>query len=299
MVPTHAFSVDVEDWPSGVLSMWFGKEVHPGAGVVPNTLRLLEILGAHGAKATWFFLGDVALSHPRLVRQVVEAGHEVGVHGLRHTPVWAQSPAVFRENIGRARDAIEQAGGARVLGHRAPTFSIGPSTAWAFEVLVECGFAYDSSAFPFRGRRYGDPTAPIVPWKVETPVGSLLEVPLSVVSILGRRVPVCGGGYMRHFPTGVTLAALRQLTREGRPAVFFVHPYELDDLYEAETFRLPLPAAKAAQFWLWRRLQYRNRRGMEKKLGRILREVRFRSIEGVFGVNAGSGARWLPGSANA
>ena len=298
MDPAHAFSVDVEDWTSGVLRMWFGKEMSPGAAVVSNTLRMLEVLGAHGAKATWFFLGDVALAHPHLVRRVVDAGHEVGVHGLWHTPVWAQSPAIFRENISRAREVIEQAAGARALGHRAPAFSIGPKTQWAFEVLVECGFEYDSSVYPFRGRRYGDPTAPMVPWKVETPAGPLLEVPLSVVSIGGRRIPVCGGGYLRHFPCGVTLAALRRLTREGRPAVFFVHPYELDDHYEAEAFRLPLPAAKAARFWLWRRFQYRNRRGTIGKLERVLREFRFRSIEDVFGVGTGSAATRSMASTN-
>ena len=285
-VGTHAFSIDVEDWTSGVLSMWFGKDVPPTTGVVRETRRMLEVLDAHDAKATWFFLGDVAGEYPALVRAVAERGHELGVHGLKHVPVSVQTPARFRENVFEAKDRVEQAGGKRVLGHRAPTFSIGPSTGWAFEVLAECGFAYDSSVFPFQGARYGDPTAPTVPWGVKTPAGPLVEVPLSVVTVLGRRIPVCGGGYLRHFPVAVTLAALRRLTAEGRPAVFFVHPYEMDERYEAKVFLPPLPAAMGARYWLWRRLQYRNRARTERKLGRVLSEFRFRSIEEVFGLES-------------
>ena len=279
---THAFSVDVEDWTSGVLSMWFGKEAVPGPNVVSSTERLLEMLAANEATATWFFLGDVAEAHPGLVRRIVEAGQEVGIHGLKHTPIWAQTPRGFAENLRRARDVVEQAGGARVLGHRAPTFSIGPATPWAFEVLAECGFAYDSSIFPFRGKRYGDPTASLVPWRVETPAGPILEVPLSVVRLLGRRVPTCGGGYLRHFPAAVTLAALRRLTREGRPAVLFVHPYELDSRYEAKDFSFPLPAGRALRYRIWRALQYRNRGQTGAKLARVLREFRFRAVSDVF-----------------
>lgn len=287
MVLTHAFSVDVEDWTSGVLSMWFGTEVPPGPAVVSNTVRMLELLTANDATATWFFLGDVAQRHPGLVRRVVDSGHEIGVHGLKHTPVSAQTPAVFRENLRQARDAVEQAGGARVLGHRAPTFSIGPSTPWAFEVLAECGFVYDSSIFPFRGKRYGDPTASLVPWRIETSAGPILEVPLSVVEILGKRFPTCGGGYLRHLPVAATLAALRRLSREARPAVFFVHPYELDERYEAEAFATSLPTARGIRYQLWRALQYRNRGRTEAKLGQILRGFRFRGLADVFGP-------WLP-----
>lgn len=284
MIRDHAFSVDVEDWTSGVLSMWFGKEVPPRAGVVANTLRMLEILELHDAKATWFFLGDVAETHPRLVRRVAEAGHRLGVHGWKHTPVWAQSPEEFRGNVVRAREAVEQAGGVRVLGHRAPTFSIGPLNPWAFEILAAAGFTYDSSIFPFKGRRYGDPTAPMRPWTIETRSGPLVEVPLSVIPVLCRRLPACGGGYLRHFPVSVTLTALRRLSAEGRPAVFFVHPYELDTSYETDAFRLPLSLAKACRYGLWRWVQYRNRGRTEGKLVRVLKEFRFRPIEDLFGL---------------
>lgn len=284
MPVAHAFSVDVEDWTSGVLSMWFGKDVSPEAGVVDNSLRMLELLETHDAKATWFFLGDVAEAYPQLVRRVAEAGHRLGVHGWKHTPVWDQSPAEFRANVVRARNAVEQAGGAGVLGHRAPTFSIGASTPWAFEILVESGFAYDSSVFPFGGGRYGDPTAPIAPWTIDTRSGPLIEIPLSVIPVLGRRLPVCGGGYLRHFPVAVTMTALRRLSTEGRRAIFFVHPYELETSYRAEPFRLPISVAKAARYWLWRKLQYRNRRCTKAKLERVLEEFPFRAIEDVVGL---------------
>lgn len=287
--PAHAFSVDVEDWTNGVLSMWFGQKAPPTRAVVRNTLRLLEVLAAHRVTATFFVLGDVAKGYPHLLKTIAEAGHALGVHGLLHTPVWAQTPSEFRGNIRLAKELVEQAAGVTVIGHRAPAFSIGRHTPWAFEALVEAGFRYDSSVFPFRGSRYGDPTVPTRPWVVDTASGPLLEVPLSVVTVMGIRIPVCGGGYLRHFGTGFTRTAMRALEKRGERAVVFVHPYELDETFAADMFRLEIPLGKAVRFWLWRHLQYRNRGQTVEKLSTLLSEFSFSSIESTLSRVAGSG----------
>ncbi|MCB1128333.1 MAG: polysaccharide deacetylase family protein, partial [Verrucomicrobiae bacterium] len=251
--------------------------------VVRNTERLLGLFADLGVCATWFFLGEVADAFPSLVRRVAEGGHELGVHGYHHHRLHELDPAGFRSSIRRAKDAIEQAGGQRVLGHRAVAFSLCRETWWATEILAELGFQYDSSVFPFRGVRYGMSGAPLSPYPVRTRRGTLWEVPLSVVRWAGLRIPACGGGYLRHFPLAFTRAALRCLERERRRAVVYLHPYELDVDYDAGYLRQWLPAVSHRRLRWLRWTQYRRRAGTIPKLRRLLAEFSFGTLAAMLG----------------
>jgi hypothetical protein len=55
-----------------------------------------------------------------------------------------------------------------------------------------------------------------------------VELPLTVATFLGRAVPVSGGGYFRLFPFAVTRWGFGKANAEGRPGVFYVHPWEVD-----------------------------------------------------------------------
>ncbi len=282
----HAFSVDVEDWSNVALLLNFGRMVPPQPAVVRNTERMLELFQAHGAKATWFILGEVAAAFPGLVRQLAEAGQEIGVHGYHHHPVYTLKPTEFRDYLRRAKEVVEQAAGQPVLGYRATAFSITRETPWAFEVVAELGFKYDSSVFPFRGRRYGMPEAPLTPYRLTTKAGALWEVPLSVVEWGGRRFPCCGGGYLRHFPLWYTRWAMRQLERAGRRAVFYLHPYEIDTEVDRLIFA---QHAQEVSSWGWARMrfmQYRNRSQTEHKLEWLLEHLRFGGIAEVFEIES-------------
>src|SRR5579859_7407030 len=149
------------------------------AGRMNDTMRwLLDELGARQFKATFFVVGEIAKSHPSLVRRMVEEGHEVASHSWDHRRVHHFSPTAFHEDVRISKDALEQAGGTQVVGFRAPTFSIVRETAWAIDVLVDVGLQYDSSIFPVRHDRYGVPTAPRVPFRVRGERQELLEFPL-------------------------------------------------------------------------------------------------------------------------
>jgi polysaccharide deacetylase family protein (PEP-CTERM system associated) len=138
------------------------------------------------------------------------------------------TPEVFRSDLRRSRDLIEQATGERLVGYRAPDFSIPATALWALTVLVEEGYRYDSSLFPFAGPRYGIAGAFDAPCRVQTPAGDLVEFPLATTEILGCRLPAVGGGYFRLFPYAIHGAAVRRLNRRGAPAVAYFHPYEVD-----------------------------------------------------------------------
>ena len=202
---TNALTIDVEDYYSVMARDRLDLALAPTSAVVRNTERMLEVLADHGVRATFFILGEVAEAFPKLVADIAGAGHEIGVHGFYHRQVFNLSRDEFRRDVGDAKKRIEDIIGSETAGHRAAAFSIVPETQWALEVLIELGFRYDSSVFPFAGRRYGWPGFPRDIHKGRLPGGATIgEAPLSVVSVLGRTLPACGGGYLRHFPYALT-----------------------------------------------------------------------------------------------
>jgi polysaccharide deacetylase family protein (PEP-CTERM system associated) len=204
------------------------------------TRWLLDTLFEYDAKATFFVVGQVATTHPRLVRDIAAAGHEVACHSWDHRRVHHFAADTFRRDVRRAKHALEQAAGQPVVGYRAPTFSIGRETAWAIDVLAEEGFRYDSSVFPVRHDRYGVPDAPRFPFRVVGHEHALLELPPATLGVGGFNLPAAGGGYFRLFPPMVMRAAVRQAERhpDGVPVLYF-HPWEFDPAQP----RLPLGRA--------------------------------------------------------
>lgn len=230
--PIHHFTIDLEEYfqvsalePYVPRARWPSME----SRVERSVAELLELLDASGTKATWFTLGWLAERHPRIVRSLAEAGHEVASHGWDHVRVTHQSPAAFRESLRRSREVLEDLAGRPVTGFRAPSFSIVPGTEWALDALVETGYRYDSSLFPIRrSRGYGYPGAPRDPHWLHRPGGSLLELPLSTVRRLGVSLPAAGGAYLRLLPGALVRQALRDSERRGQPGTFYIHPWELD-----------------------------------------------------------------------
>jgi polysaccharide deacetylase family protein (PEP-CTERM system associated) len=203
----------------------------------PSVDWLLEQLGRHDIRATFFILGQIARDYPDLVRAVDRAGHEVANHGWDHQRLHHLTPDSFRDDLRRSKDALEQVIGKPVVGYRAPTFSVVPQTAWAVDVLAEQGFRYDSSIFPVRHDRYGIPRAPRAPFRVQGPSRDILELPITTLRVLGTNLPVGGGGYFRLFPLLVLERALKQVRRCRPPvAMLYFHPWEFDP----EQPRLPL-----------------------------------------------------------
>ncbi len=213
-------------------------QAHYRERLEPATRWILDALAASGAKATFFVLGQIAEYSPELVRAIHKAGHEVASHGWDHRRVTTMSRDEFREDIRRAKNAIEQATGEAVVGYRAPTFSIGTGNPWAIDVLVEAGMLYDSSIYPVRHDRYGVPSAPRVPFVIRGEQQSLLELPPATWRAFGVNVPMGGGGYFRLFPLWMTRQAIRQanLGAEPNPAMLYFHPWEFDPGQQ----RLPL-----------------------------------------------------------
>ena len=224
----NAFSIDVEDGVSIAMRDRFKRTVPQTERVLVNTREILELLEQNQTRATFFILGQVAEAFPQLVREIDQGGHEIGVHGYDHILFSNLGPRKAHEEVRRAKILLEDIIGAAVIGHRAPCFSINRSTAWALDVLLEAGFQYDSSIMPCAGVGYGWPGHSLEIGVVNTPKGaSIVEVPLTVTSVLGKKIPALGGSYFRLMPYFVCKQILRRVEKI-RPAIVYLHPYELD-----------------------------------------------------------------------
>lgn len=270
---TNALSIDLEDWGQSTL----GPDMPITSRVVRNTERLLALLDRHGTRATFFALGKVCDRFPGLLNTVASAGHEIGTHGYGHELVHSLSPRQFGEDLERSIDVIANQIGRRPIGYRAPAFSVTRHTAWVGPILAGRGIRYSSSVFPIAGKRYGIPNAPRFPFR--WPNCDLIEFPMTTVRRWGRNLPVCGGGYFRLLPRPVLSAALRDINRDRRPAVVYLHPYELD---------VNEPAILQKNGWPigWRTYirQSLFRGRIAGRLRAILREFRFAPIAEVLGL---------------
>jgi polysaccharide deacetylase family protein (PEP-CTERM system associated) len=227
----NALSVDVEDWfQVGAFEKVIARdawETIPGR-VERNTDHVLALFEDAGVKATFFTLGWVAARHPALIRRIADAGHEIASHGWDHQRVFNMDEAAFRADLDRAHKAIEDAAGVSPAGYRAPSFSIDARTPWAHQVLAERGYAYSSSVAPIRHDHYGWRDSPRFAWR---PVAGadLIELPVTTVSLAGRRFAAGGGGFFRLLPYRFSSWAIRRVNDgDERPAIFYFHPWEVD-----------------------------------------------------------------------
>jgi polysaccharide deacetylase family protein (PEP-CTERM system associated) len=273
----NILTVDVEDWYQLTGEQLAGQGTAQPDRVARQVDRVLDLLGNHDCRATFFCLGKSLEGAPQIVRRLAEAGHEIGTHGWGHEPVHRIGLARFREDLIRSIKWLEDLLGQSVKGYRAPAFSVpGGLLNDFYDICLEAGLAYDSSVFPIRGRRYGIPDAPLEPTVVRECDGRrLVELPLATLTWLGRRWPVAGGGYWRILPIPAIHAAVARINREGRPVVTYLHPYEFD------TERLDAPGAAGRSWHAARRgfTQNLGRRSIYRKLESILFRHRFGAVE--------------------
>jgi polysaccharide deacetylase family protein (PEP-CTERM system associated) len=263
VVMRHAFTVDVEDWFDGIPISPEQKR-HAERRLHRGLDYLLEALARHNTRGTFFLLGPIAAEYPALVRKLAAAGHELGCHGWSHDLIYTMTRERFREETRRAAATIEDLAAQPVRAYRAAYFSITRPALWALDVLAELGFRYDSSIFPVRNWRYGIEDFDPSPQVVATPSGPIYEFPLSIRRIAGQSFPACGGAYFRIYPYWLTRSNMRAAERRGHPAIFYLHPWELD----ADHPRVPF-------YWKAHLTHYVNLGATRSRLSRLLDDFAF------------------------
>ena len=271
----NAMTVDVEDYyqveafsHQVSLSDWPNYE----GRVERNVERLLQLLADHDVHGTFFTLGWIAERYPELIKRIVDAGHELASHGYDHTRVDQQSPEEFRPDTRKTKQRLEDLGGVEVRGYRAASFSVSDKTPWAFKILADEGYRYSSSIYPIRHDLYGMPSAPRFAHAPDEN-SSIIEVPITTVSLLNRKLPCGGGGYFRLYPYAFSRWAMRRVNgKDHQPCVFYLHPWEIDPGQP----RMPNLSAKT------RIRHYLNLRHMEDRLHRLLSDFAWDRMDRIF-----------------
>ena len=269
----NALSIDVEDYFQ--VSAFAGHIDRARWDDMPrrverNVDRLLDLLEQHDARATFFTLGWIAERHPAMVRRISAAGHEIASHGYGHRRASELDADAFAADVSSAKRILEDLTSAPVHGYRAPSFSIGPDNLWAFDTLSEAGYRYSSSVYPVRHDHYGMPDAPRFPFR---PRPGLVEIPVTTTRVFGQNLPAGGGGYFRLAPYELSRWAIRRVNeRDGKPAIFYCHPWEFDP----EQPRVPGIDLKT------RFRHYLNLDRTEARLTRLLCDFRWDRVDRVF-----------------
>ncbi len=231
MLPSNAMTIDVEDWfhilDSSVvpdMTQWS----HLPLRVESNMERILLLLADTDTVGTFFWLGWVAQRFPRLVRRCRDAGHEIASHGYGHLLAYKVRPKIFQQDITHAKSVLEDIIGAEVKGFRAPGFGIKKNCGWAFDVIKESGYKYDSSVFPGTREHGGIVDSPLEIHFIETQNGLLPEIPMSAVEIFDHKINLFGGGYLRLASKSLIRWGIKKIHAQGRPLVVYIHPREID-----------------------------------------------------------------------
>jgi polysaccharide deacetylase family protein (PEP-CTERM system associated) len=258
----NAMSVDVEDYfQVGA----FEHTIAPAdwvkwpCRIEANIELILSMFARHEIKATFFTLGWIAERYPKMVRSIVDAGHELASHGYGHQRATCLTATQFRDDVTRAKALLEDISGSAVSGYRAPSFSIGGDNLWALDVLAETGHRYSSSIYPIAHDHYGMPDAPRFPYRPEQ-CAALLEMPPTTVQWRGRNLPAAGGGFFRLLPYAASNWLIKRVNQtDQRPVMFYFHPWEIDP----QQPRIPGASMKS------RFRHYVNLDRMEAKLDRL------------------------------
>ncbi len=278
--PCFILSIDVESWEEANIDCHLATN----PSLVRQMEKVLELLTKFHSKATFFVLGKVAETFPSLVKSIVSAGHEVGCHSYLHKQIYRQKPEEFKIDLLRAKEVLEKTSGQKVVGFRAPYFSITRQSLWALPILIEAGFAYDSSLVPVRAPNYGFADGREGFYRLNFPDGSsLLEAPPATVRIFGYKVPL-GGGYFKMFSKTPFVKKLAEYQRKNQPAVFYFHPHELEPLPpRSDRFDKLTAGLKNVSRWVYWK-ENMGRKSFADKLEFLLSNFRFTSFKQALGL---------------
>jgi len=239
--------------------------------VEKNTHDILDVFAGHEVKSTFFMLGWVAERYPGLVQRIISEGHELASHGYSHVRATEQTPDEFFSDVDTTKKMLEDMSGIKVNGYRAASYSIGERNLWAIDKLQEAGYQYSSSIYPIKHDLYGMPGAPRFAFHHSS--NNLLEIPISTIEILGKKLPCGGGGFFRLYPYFCSSWAINKVNiKDGQPVIFYFHPWEVDPA-QPRVANLPFKSKFR---------HYLNLQHMKNRLNRLLTDFQWARMDDIF-----------------
>jgi polysaccharide deacetylase family protein (PEP-CTERM system associated) len=225
-------TLDVEDWYH--LDYFDRHECDTNNSLLDGLDVYVDLLESLSLPSSFFVLGEIAESKIDFFKGLVKSGHDVGSHGWNHIRPMTLGIDEFRADLHRSRDVMREINGERGFGYRAPCFSLDRER---LDIVRDSGFAYDSSRIDFGNHPlYGsidmhgyDKLSEVVYRR-----GGFMEFEATTLSVLGRNIPISGGGYLRLFPWLLMKTLINQYLKKNDLYVLYIHPFELS--------QLPVPA---------------------------------------------------------
>ena len=265
----NIMSVDLEDFFCDLpFESWSKYE----SRVLKNTNKILDLFEKYQIKATFFTLGYIAEKFPDLIKKIDDKGHEIASHSYSHLDIRKTTEKDFENDIVKSIKILEEIIGKKVLGFRAPYFSIDKKSFWAMKILSKY-FKYDSSIFPVKTPLYGIRNAPRNIYKpnltnpsIEDLESELIEIPLATdrIPIIGN-IPIAGGFHLRFLPYFYIKYGLNKINNSNNSFIFYIHPKDLD------------PEMPKINEYAWH--YYYNLSGATKKFEKILKDFEFCSVK--------------------
>ena len=267
----NCMTVDLEDWYHicGVEGYSDPKQWDTYENrIIKNTDKILRLFRFYNIKATFFVLGYIALKEPDLIKTIKNEGHEIATHGFYHKRIFEMTEQEFEEDVSNSISVISSITNEKVLGFRAPEWSIREETLWVLKILKKLGILYDSSMVPLTGM--GSRGFPIYPCKFDTDYGQIWEFPLTTTRLFWENLPFTGGLPLRMFPYFYIVSKIQRINQEGYPAIVYIHPWEFD----MEQPHIDLPLSR-------RFMHYFNIKVTPKKVEGLLQHFQFSTVKDV------------------
>jgi len=231
----NVLGIDFEDWFHPELIKQNIKNEKHYPSVINGIDKILDLLRKHETLATFFIVGELLEIQPEIFDKIIENGHEIGFHTMYHDRL--DSPG-YKEKFSNEIEKFAELTNHKSRGFRAPTFSLNNASSWAIDILAENDYVYDSSIVPAKTSMYGSPNAEHKPYRITSKSieknnssGKLIEFPLMTTTFLGKKIPAAGGFYLRTLPMKVTKNAIKNYEKQGIPANFYIHSWELTPEY--------------------------------------------------------------------
>lgn len=268
----NLLGIDFEEWYHPELVQPHVKDNEKKPRVTNGIDKILDWLHKNETFATFFVVGQILESNPEILDKIVTNGHEIAFHTMYHKRLDCST----REDFAKEIQEFAKITSNRSRGFRAPTFSLSQNTSWAIDVLSDNGYVYDSSIVPAKTRLYGVPDAQTNPYRISSnkisqddPSSKILEFPLMITKFFGKKVPAGGGFYLRFLPLRFIESTIKQYESENKPAVFYIHSWELTPEHMP---KIALPPSDKF-------ITYHNLDRAMSKMDTLIKKFRFTSFE--------------------
>ena len=218
-------SLDVEDWFH--LDYFDRNECNISNSLLDGLEAYVELLESMSLPSSFFVLGEIAEKKLSFFKDLVAKGHDVGSHGWDHVRPMTMTVNDFQNDLLKCSRTMRDINKSRAFGYRAPCFSLDRER---LEIVKSSGFAYDASRIDFGNHPlYGSINMSGFEKLAESVFqdDTFFEFEATTLKLLGKNIPISGGGYLRLFPWPLMRQLLLKHIAKNNIYIFYIHPFEL------------------------------------------------------------------------